>query len=72
MSQPFAHMDHVTGRVRVSRGNWSDSFPVADLPGWIRFYERLAARAGGRFRRSYDADVAALRNVQKALGAQSA
>lgn len=54
-----------TGTFTMARGTWSASAPLASLPGWIKLYRHLRDRGGGRFRRFYEQDVAALTAAQK-------
>ncbi|ULB10696.1 hypothetical protein ORIO_12360 [Cereibacter azotoformans] len=53
------------GTFTMSRGTWSASAPLTCLPGWIRLYRQLRDRGGGRWRRFYEADVAALEKAQR-------
>ena len=53
------------GTFTMARGAWSAVAPLARLPGWITLYRHLRDRGGGRFRRFYEQDVAAIEKAQR-------
>lgn len=57
--QTRATYDSKTGTFTLEKGIWRGTFPVADLPKWLKFYrqqmERYPAHAA-----SYSEDVRAL------------
>lgn len=50
---------------------WANTFPVAELPRWLKFYRGLAtrpnARTGGNYGKSYGDTVAELERVSREL-----
>jgi hypothetical protein len=61
-----ATYDSAAGTFRLEKDVWRGTFPIADLPNWIRFYrqqmERYPAQAG-----SYAEDVKALEALRAEL-----
>ena len=60
--QTTATYDSATGMVTITRGAWSHTFPVADLPIQIAFY-RLQQERFPDHATSYEDDVRALEAV---------
>ncbi|MDG4875195.1 hypothetical protein P9273_08805 [Mesorhizobium sp. WSM4935] len=64
----IATYDSATGTFTLEKGVWRGTFPIADLPNWIRFYrqqqERYPTHAA-----QYAADVEALEGLAKHIGA---
>lgn len=65
----FARLSADGSTVIHESDNWQGRFPVADLPRWIAFYQRLRDRKGGKYRGSYADDVAALEAIGRCLSA---
>jgi hypothetical protein len=61
-----ATYDSGTGTFTLTKGVWSGTFPIADLPKWLAFYrdqrERFPAHAT-----SYDDDIRALEELVQQL-----
>ena len=57
--ETIANYDSAARTFTIEKGVWRGTFPIADLPNWIRFYrqqmERYPAQAA-----NYAADVQAL------------
>jgi len=51
------------GNVTLRGDKWDIEFPVADLDGWIEFYEGMRAKYGHRTQ-SYETSVWALKAVR--------
>jgi len=62
-----ARLSPMRDHVEIEGHLWSDRFPVAALPAWIRFYRLLADRRGGAYRAIYAPTVAALDAVAREL-----
>jgi hypothetical protein len=60
-----ATYDSETGTFTLSKGPWSGTFPISDLPKWLDFYRRQRERHPDHAA-SYTTDVEAL----EALAAQ--
>lgn len=62
--QTTATYDSEVGTFTLSKGPWSGTFPISDLPKWLAFYRRqrelFPAHAA-----SYDDDVMALEELLK-------
>jgi hypothetical protein len=63
--QTTATYDLVAGTFTLSKGPWSGTFPISDLPKWLDFYRQQQERDPDHAA-SYAEDVKAL----EALGAQ--
>lgn len=44
----------------LTQGAWSGTYPLEDLPGWRRFYQRLHDRKAGSYAAFYALTLAAL------------
>jgi len=64
--EPTATVDSTSGTFTLTKGVWTGSFPVADLPKWLAFYRRqrdlFPTHAS-----SYDGDVKALETLAAQL-----
>lgn len=61
MSAPVITLLPCKTAYRHARGNWSDTYPIERLEGWIAFYRRMAAKRP----ENYGPDLRALLMFQK-------
>lgn len=68
--QTIATYDSAASTFTLTKGIWSGTFPIDDLPGWLAFYRdqrgRFPAHAA-----NYDEDVRALEELAAQLRNQS-
>lgn len=58
-------------RFRITRGAWSNEYPIGELDGWITFYRR-ARDEHPKALNSYDATIEALEALATGLGQERA
>lgn len=49
-------------------GDWSGTYPMGDLPRWLRIYRQLRDRKSGAYRRHYEPTVRALEEFARRSG----
>jgi hypothetical protein len=62
--QTTATYDSATATFTLSKGPWSGTFPISDLPKWLDFYRRQRELFPAHAT-AYDADVKALEGLLK-------
>jgi len=64
--QTTATYDSTAGTFTLSKGPWSGTFPICDLPKWLDFYRRQRERHPDHAA-SYNTDVDALEALTRQM-----
>jgi len=68
--QTTATYDSAVGTFTLTKGPWSGTFPIEDLPNWLDFYRRQQQRHPDHAA-AYQGDVEALEALARQLKASA-
>jgi hypothetical protein len=69
MSAPLRAAVEADGAgLAMTKGDWFQRVPAADLPKWISLYRRLRERDGGKYAQHYAQPVEALEAAARKAG----